>query len=93
MLLVGCNQRTYDFANGLLSRLRSGYNIVGYVDDVPRIDNSYPLDSCLKYLGTLREFDAIVNNLQVDEVAVTLPIRSCYEDIRQIIELCELRGL
>jgi exopolysaccharide biosynthesis polyprenyl glycosylphosphotransferase len=41
----------------------------------------------------LQHFDAVLETLQVDEVVVTLPMRSFYEQIHRIVETCETQGI
>lgn len=91
LVLVGCNGRTADFVAYMLARPRLGYRIIGFIDDVPWVRGYQGLS--LKYLGPLQDFDAVLDMLQVDEVVVTLPLRSFYEQINRIVETCEIQGI
>jgi exopolysaccharide biosynthesis polyprenyl glycosylphosphotransferase len=93
LLLVGSNQRTYDFACRIMSKPRLGYHLVGYVDDPPNGQSYHKLQVLLKYLGTAENFDTIIDRETIDEVVISLPIRSCYEQIKRLIAACEIQGI
>ncbi len=91
LLMVGCNNRTASLAAHLLERPQLGYRITGFIDNVPWVEGHKGLS--MKYLGTFEAFDEVLATMQVDEVVVTLPIRSFYEQIDQIIATCETQGI
>jgi exopolysaccharide biosynthesis polyprenyl glycosylphosphotransferase len=93
LLLVGSNQRAYDFACRILSKPQLGYRIMGYIDVPPNGQSYYKLQSLFKHLGTFEDFDAVIEQENIDEVVISLPIRSCYECIRRLIEACEVQGI
>jgi exopolysaccharide biosynthesis polyprenyl glycosylphosphotransferase len=93
LVLVGSNQRADDFVSRVMSKPHLGYRIRGYIDDPPN-GQTYPkLALPLEFLGTLRDFETLIDREQVDEVVIALPIRSFYEQIQRIIEACELQGI
>src|SRR5262249_53789583 len=47
----------------------------------------------LQQLGALREFEVVIDREDIDEVVITLPIRSYYEQIQHMIAACEIRGI
>jgi exopolysaccharide biosynthesis polyprenyl glycosylphosphotransferase len=93
LLLIGSNDRVFDFASRIMSQPHLGYNILGYIDDPYNGQPSSKLALPLRPLGTLRDFEAIIDREQIDEVVVALPIRSFYEQIKYIFETCELQGI
>jgi exopolysaccharide biosynthesis polyprenyl glycosylphosphotransferase len=93
LLLVGSNQRVQDFACRIMSKPQLGYRIVGYLDDPPSGQSYHKLLSSHKHLGTLDDFDAVIDQEEVDEVVISLPIRSCYEQIKHLVEACEVQGI
>jgi exopolysaccharide biosynthesis polyprenyl glycosylphosphotransferase len=93
LLLVGSNDRVHDFASRVMAQPHLGYRILGYIDDPPNGRSFAKLTLPLQSLGTLRDFEAVVDREQIDEVVIALPIRSCYEQIKRIIEACELQGI
>ena len=88
ILIVGTNQRAYDFARTIEESKDLGYRVIGYVDDkihLPRED--------IKLFGRLCDFSTILKNHVIDEVFIALPIKSKYEEIQKIIEIAEEQGL
>ncbi len=88
VVIVGSGRR----AERLLAKLRSrpdfGYHIKGYVDN--RVGSA--LDG-LPYLCNTSDFGRYLVDNVVDEVFITLPIKSHYEEIRQILAVCEEQGV
>lgn len=93
LLIVGSNQRAYNFVRGVLATLQHSYCIVGYVDDPWEDSNCGKLEGMLKRLGALPDLDVIIDREDIDEVVIALPIRSYYEEIQRMIAACEIRGL
>ena len=93
LLLVGSNQRVQDFACRIMTKPQLGYRIVGYLDELPNGQSYHKMLSSHKYLGTLDDFDAVIDQERVDEVVISLPIRSCYEQIKRLVEACEVQGI
>jgi exopolysaccharide biosynthesis polyprenyl glycosylphosphotransferase len=87
ILLVGSNTRTLDLARLLQRNAQYGYKIVGFVEDED--DRCHHLESLgLKRLGKFDEIEALLNRLVIDELHVGLPVRSYYEVIQQMADLC-----
>jgi exopolysaccharide biosynthesis polyprenyl glycosylphosphotransferase len=93
ILLVGCNKRACDFALHIMKSPQLGYRIVGYIDDLPNGRGFARFGLPLEYLGGLHDLEAAVDASQVDEVVISLPIRSFYEQMNQIIKACETQGI
>lgn len=93
ILLIGWNKRAYDFAMGILDKPQLGYRIIGFLDVFSEKENNRRFDLYLECLGTLADFDYVVDHMEVDEVVVSLPIRSFYEHINYLIEHCETQGI
>jgi exopolysaccharide biosynthesis polyprenyl glycosylphosphotransferase len=93
LLLVGSNQRAYDFACRIMTKPRLGYHLVGYVDAPPNGQSYHKLQVLLKHLGTPEDLDTILDRETIDEVVISLPIRSCYEQIKRLISACEIQGI
>lgn len=85
ILLIGLNKRAYDFAIGILDKPQLGYRIIGFLDVFSEKENNRRFDLYLECLGTLADFDYVVDHMEVDEVVVSLPIRSFYEHINYLI--------
>jgi exopolysaccharide biosynthesis polyprenyl glycosylphosphotransferase len=93
LLLVGSNQRTYDFARRIMAKPHLGYHLAGYIDDPPTGQSYHKLHGLLPYLGTFHTFNTVIDREAVDEVVISLPIRSCYERIKRLIAACEVQGI
>ena len=88
IVIVGTNERAYDFARIIRKNRESGYRVVGYVDDHLHIAKPG-----VELLGTLADFRDIIGKLVIDEVVIALPIKSKYEKIQTIIETAEEQGI
>lgn len=92
VIIVGANERTGRLVEVMRQREHLGYEILGFVED--DIDRAAVLDAFqLPFLGKVRELAKIVQREPVDEVYVSLPIRSYYENIREIAHFCEGQGI
>jgi exopolysaccharide biosynthesis polyprenyl glycosylphosphotransferase len=91
IVFVGSSARALDLAQKVLSRQELGYRLLGFVDD-----DFAPVDKMIpkaKRLCSLKEFPEFLENHIVDEVFIVLPIKSYYEKIHHIIDLCEDLGI
>ncbi|NOZ57158.1 MAG: sugar transferase [Calditrichaeota bacterium] len=88
VVIVGSGRRAERLLEKLRSRPELGYHIKGYVDN--RVGSG--LDG-LPYLCTTSDFGRYLVDNVVDEVFITLPIKSHYEEIRQILSVCEEQGV
>jgi len=92
LVIIGCGPRGAQFGKEVRSRPELGYLLLGYIDEIAPPPN--PLHGKPeKLLGSLEEAREILANAEVDEVAISLPIRSYYETISRLIGLCEELGL
>jgi len=91
VVIAGVNNRSIALLDEL-KRPELGINIVGFVDDEER---KKILDDELKtlYLCPLTEFDRYISTYPVDEVLITLPMRSRYDEIARMIESCAKQGI
>lgn len=92
VLIVGSNRRAVGLADGLLKRPELGLHLVGFVDDAWTYEDA-PLPHKAMLLGTFSDFLALLRNLAVDEVIITLPIASMYQLSQQIILWCRQQGI
>ena len=92
ILIVGSNDAAVQFARKIEQSPWLGYRILAFVDEEwPGLkkfnDEGYSL-SC--NFGALRKF---LRSNVVDEVVVTLPLRSLHSFASEIAELCEEQGI
>jgi len=86
-IMIGSNRRAVKFARFFESNSILGFYNLGYLDN----DNYSGED--IKILGKLKNYSDVVRSNVVDVVVVVLPIRSCYDDIMEIISISERHGI
>ena len=92
ILIVGRNTRASEIAKKIEESPEYGLRILGFIDATENKNGAS--SSCdVELIGNLRDLESILRNEVVDEVFVTLPIKSHYSKIEQIIRLCEDVGL
>ena len=92
VVIVGCGSRGAAIGRELRQRPDLGYLLLGYVDDIEP-PKSPVHGGREKLLGSLDEIERIMSTSQVDEVFVTLPIKSYYERIASIISAAKDLGI
>lgn len=88
LLIIGTNQRAYDFASIIEERKELGYRLLGFLDDMMHIKNP-----SIKFIKGLDLFPKIIRENVVDEVIIALPIKSHYEYVKKIIQKAEEHGI
>ena len=78
---------SYEF---LANQKDRSVEVLGFVDT--NADVAFP-EIRQRTLGTLKELDQLLMNTVVDEVLITLPIKSCYASIQETIASCERSGV
>jgi exopolysaccharide biosynthesis polyprenyl glycosylphosphotransferase len=67
------------------------YEVVGFVDD-PSGSLEVTHDS-QQLIATLTELEQILMREVIDEVVIALPVKSCYQQIQDVISVCERAGV
>ena len=92
LVIIGCGPRGAEFGREVRKRPELGYLLLGYIDEIaPPVNPLHGKPE--KLLGTLEQAREVLGNMEVDEVVISLPIRSYYETISRLIEWCEELGL
>lgn len=92
LVIVGCGPRGSAFGNEVRSNPQLGYLLLGYIDEIPAPSN--PLHgNAENLLGHPDQAKEILEKLEVDEVVISLPIKSFYATIAKLIDICEELGL
>lgn len=90
VLIVGSGP----IARRLLEQLRddptAGHHVLGCVD-VPPVARTPELRRYM--LGPIAGLETFLMGTVVDEVVIALPVKSCYAEIQQAIEVCERAGV
>lgn len=88
IVLVGANDTAKRIADVIKGHEQYGYLIEGFLEDDR--DRAKALeDHGIAYLGRLSELEKVLAYRVVDEVYIALPMRSFYETILQVAQLCE----
>ena len=92
VLVIGTNRRAKHLIEVLEMEDRFGYRVVGVLDDEK--DRMSLFDpKPLTYLGPFSELEHILKENIIDEVFLTLPMRSHYETIMDMTATCESVGV
>jgi exopolysaccharide biosynthesis polyprenyl glycosylphosphotransferase len=68
----------------------SAFQVVGFLDtNADLIDQ----DITTRMLGTLGDLEQVLMSRPIDDVLITLPVRSHYAEIQQVIDVCEGVGV
>jgi exopolysaccharide biosynthesis polyprenyl glycosylphosphotransferase len=92
VLIVGQNSRSANLANKILESPHLGLRILGFIDapnDKVRFENL----ANFNIMGNLEDLEKILRRNVVDEVLVTLPMKSFYSEIYKILSICEKTGV
>lgn len=92
ILIVGRNERAAKLAQRIELYPELGLRILGCVD-APNGHCQHHTEYPFKVLGTLDDCERIVRDYVVDEIFITLPIKSFYSEIERIIKFCETVGI
>jgi exopolysaccharide biosynthesis polyprenyl glycosylphosphotransferase len=98
-LIVGDNARTRRISEGIATNPHFGIRIEEIVDLPPKTgrgpaggsNSHFALNSRL--LFSTEEIRDILSTRVVDEVIVTLPVRSYYDEIQQVLDICCSKGI
>jgi exopolysaccharide biosynthesis polyprenyl glycosylphosphotransferase len=92
MLIVGTNQRALQFVKQVESAPEMGYRILGFVDQEWNGLESFKSNGH----SLVCDFDGLPHYLRtniIDEVVISLPVRSLHEHAARIAALCEEQGI
>jgi len=90
VLVVGTGARAARVAAELQRLGSENYQLLGFVDTAGALATPQ-LES--KLLGDLAQLEQIFLRNRIDEVLITLPLKSCYGEVQQAIEICERAGV
>jgi exopolysaccharide biosynthesis polyprenyl glycosylphosphotransferase len=89
-LIVGTGPRGQRLERELRSWGAEEYNVVGFIDAADHRSGTAGSESLL---GTLTDLETILMRRAIDEVLITLPIKSRYTEIQSVLESCERVGV
>lgn len=91
ILIVGSGWRAQRLCRNLNSRAGADYCVLGFVDDAPGRQLSPEIQN--RMLGGLAQLEEILVGNVVDEVLITLPVKSFYTQIQDALLTCERVGV
>ena len=92
ILILGTNPRAMDFARRIEEKPEWGYRNLGFVDDYWHGMAEFAVEG----YDLICDFEGLpefLRNNVVDEVAIYLPLRSCYQYAAQVAAMCEQHGI
>lgn len=92
VLIVGCNPRAETIAKKIKETPEYGLRLLGCLDCTEN-GNSSSCSYNFNLIGNLEDLERIFREKVVDEVIVTLPMKSFYSEIEKIISMCEHVGV
>ncbi len=88
VVIVGCGPRGQALYEQLRSEPNGDTNVVGFADSGDFASRAPNDRSC-----SLDQLERVLMREEVDEVLVALPVKSCYAQIQQTIQICERVGI
>jgi exopolysaccharide biosynthesis polyprenyl glycosylphosphotransferase len=92
VLIVGTNERTREIVRAITLNAKYGLRIIGILDTEERRGQLSSFEG-YRIIGSLGDLKKILTRRIVDEVYVTLPVKSFYSQIEEIIGLSEAQGI
>ncbi len=91
VLIVGANNRTQHLLR-VLEKSPRRYDLAGFLEDDPGRAQAFATAD-LPHLGALDTLPDVLGNHAIQEVFISLPVRSHYATITRIAETCENREI
>jgi exopolysaccharide biosynthesis polyprenyl glycosylphosphotransferase len=90
VIIVGSGSRARELYSALSNDEDAIHEVVGFVENKGEWIGAAP---AVHRLGTLDELEQILMHQAIDELFVTLPVKSHYRDIQEVIKICERVGV
>lgn len=91
LLVIGGGSRAEHLIRKITGKSELGYNVLGYLDSAPLYSGKSVAG--LPWLGKFEDLPKIINSDVIDEVAIALPIKSQYVQIKTAIAQLEEQGI
>lgn len=91
LIIVGSGPRTLRLFEMIQSQPLTDYRVLGFVDSPGSHEVAFAIRE--RMLGRLDELESLLARNPVDQVLVTLPVKSCYTAIQDAISTCERVGV
>jgi exopolysaccharide biosynthesis polyprenyl glycosylphosphotransferase len=93
ILIVGTNRQATAFAQEIALHPEWGFNLQGFVDEQCWSNEISEAAGSGSVLGGLEVLPALLRDLPVDEIIVALPLATFYQQIAEIVALCQQHGI
>jgi exopolysaccharide biosynthesis polyprenyl glycosylphosphotransferase len=91
LIILGSGPRALRLYNSIVGQPKPMYRVIGFMDSRSTQEMSGIVAAQL--IGDLEELEEVLTSRVIDEVLIALPIKSCYSQIQQAIEICERIGI
>jgi exopolysaccharide biosynthesis polyprenyl glycosylphosphotransferase len=92
MVIIGTGERAQKFAKKISRSPELGYHLLGFVDNQWKGLEQFKSNGW-KLLTDLNGFQELLKREVIDEVVISLPVKSYYDKIDTIIKICEEQGI
>jgi exopolysaccharide biosynthesis polyprenyl glycosylphosphotransferase len=92
VLIIGTNPRAVRFARKIEAEPELGYRVIGFADEEWAGNEEFDRTGFVR-VGDFREVAVLLRESVIDEVVITLPIKSFYTEIVQVLSHCEEQGI
>jgi len=92
ILIVGANTRAVHLARRIETEQELGHRLIGFVDDTT-IHAPYFVVLGYHLVAKYKELADYLGKTSIDEVLVCLPVKSRFEDISDVVSICEEQGI
>jgi exopolysaccharide biosynthesis polyprenyl glycosylphosphotransferase len=91
LVVIGGGARSENLIKTIAEETELGYKVLGYLDSSPSYSQRKLAET--PWLGSFDDLTRIINEEVVDEVAIALPIKSHYAEIKTAIAQLEEQGV
>lgn len=91
LVIVGSGPRTLRLFERIQSEPLAHYRVLGFVDSPGTHEVAFAIRQ--RMLGTLADLETLLAQNAVDQVLITLPVKSCYDAVQEAISTCERVGV
>jgi exopolysaccharide biosynthesis polyprenyl glycosylphosphotransferase len=92
LLVVGTNSRALEFASAIEGRPELGYHLIGFADQPWAGNRQFQING-KSIVSDLEHFPDFLRECVIDEVAIALPMKSCYAEAARIVDQCQEQGV
>ena len=92
ILIVGTNKRAMQFAQEIVINKNLGYRLLGFVDEGWKGSADFRRAG-YEVVTSFPNFPSFLKDHIVDEVIITIPLKSMYQEASQVVASCEEQGI